>query len=119
MSKKVLVIDDDRTLSKLVQGTLSLKGYQVTIAYDGEEGLEKLRQEKPDLIVLDVHMPKVNGYAFLLEAKEIVDLKTIPVIVLTAKEGMEEIFKTEGVREYLVKPFDPEKLLQVVERYIK
>ena len=118
MSKKILVVDDDKTLLKLVDGVLSLKGYQVISALDGEEGLLKLRQDKPDLIILDIHMPKMNGYAFIQEVKGSADLKSIPIIILTSKDGMEEVFRTEGAQEYLVKPLDPEKLLQLVGRYI-
>ncbi len=117
MAKKILVIDDDPTLSKLVQPFLQAHGYDVAVCFDGEEGIAHLTKEKPDLIILDVQMPKMNGYTFIFEMKKIAHAKNVPIIVLTAKEGMAEIFKVEGVKEYLTKPFQTEKLLEHVKKY--
>ena len=117
MAKKILVIDDDPTLIKVVQPFLEAHGFAVTVAVDGEQGIEHIKAEKPDLIVLDVHMPKMNGYTFIFEMKKLTGAKTIPIIVLTAKEGMAEIFKVEGVKEYITKPFQPEQLLSNINKY--
>ena len=118
MSKKILVVDDDPTLVKVVQPFLESHGFQVRIAVDGLEGIEMVKKESPDLIVLDVHMPRMNGYTFVFELKKITNAQTIPIIVLTAKEGMAEIFKVEGVKEYITKPFKPEVLLTAIKKYI-
>ena len=118
MSQKILIVDDDRVLVKMLENFLQLQGFEVVTAYDGAEGLEKMKAERPHLIILDVLMPKMNGYNFILEAKNIVDLKTVPVLVLTAKEGMNDLFKVEGVREYLIKPFQPEWLLEKMKKYL-
>ena len=118
MAKKILVIDDDPTLVKLVQPFLQAHGYDVSVCCDGEEGIARLNKEKPDLIILDVQMPKMNGYTFIFEMKKISHVKNVPIIVLTAKEGMAEIFKVEGVKEYLTKPFQTEKLLDHVKKYV-
>ena len=117
MSKKVLLIDDDLTLVKMMESFLVSHGYMVMAATDGEEGLAKVRNECPDLIVLDVHMPKMNGYTFVFELKKITNAN-VPIIVLTAKEGMAEIFKIEGVKEYITKPLQPEVLLTHIKKYI-
>ena len=116
MAKKILVIDDDPTLIKLLQPFLESHGFSVAAAVDGEDGIAKLKAEKPDLIVLDVQMPRMNGYTFIFEMKKLSGTKSIPIIVLTAKEGMAEIFKVEGVKEYLTKPFKPEVLLNHVNK---
>ena len=118
MSKKVLVIDDDPALVKMVDSFLTAHGYKVSVATDGDEGLLKVKEEKPDLIVLDVQMPKMNGYTFVHECKKINAALNIPIIVLTAKQGMAEIFKVEGVKEYMTKPFAMEKLLESVKKYL-
>ena len=118
MAKNVLVIDDDRALVKIIDNYLQSQGYSVFSAFDGEEGLAKLKEVNPQLIILDIHMPKMNGYNFILEAKKIINFKSIPIIVLTAKEGMDELFKMEGVQEYLVKPFQPDWLLEKIKKYI-
>ena len=117
-NKKILVIDDDPTLLKMLQPFLESHGFAVTAAVDGEEGLAKLKAEEPDLIILDVQMPRMNGYAFISEMKKLGGAKNIPIIVLTAKEGMVEIFKAEGVKEYITKPFKSEVLLSNINKYV-
>lgn len=119
MPKKVLVIDDDPTLVKVVKPFLESQDYSVQIAIDGEMGIKEVKKQAPDLIVLDVQMPKMNGYTFVFELKTIPNIKNIPIIVLTAKEGMAEIFKIEGVKEYILKPFKPEVLLTAINKYLK
>ncbi len=117
MSKKILIIDDDPTILRMCESFLSAHGFIVTTAFDGEQGIEKFKAERPDLIVLDVQMPKMNGYTFVFELKKAGGSKT-PIIVLTAKEGMAEIFKVEGVKEYMTKPLKPEVLLANIQKHI-
>ncbi|MBF0489257.1 MAG: response regulator transcription factor [Candidatus Omnitrophica bacterium] len=119
MSKKILLVDDDPTLIKLVQSFLESQGYKVSVAGDGQTGIELAQKDTPDLIVLDVSMPRMNGYTFIFELKKIKSSKAIPIIVLTAKEGMAEIFKVEGVREYITKPFKPEVLLTAIKKHVE
>ena len=118
MGKNLLIVDDDRTLVKILVSYFNSKGFNGQAAFDGEEALMKLKDFQPNMIILDVHMPKMNGYNFILEAKKIIDLKSIPIIVLTAKEGMDDLFKLEGAREYFVKPVQPELLLELVQKYL-
>ena len=119
MSKKILLIDDDPTLVKVVQPFLENHGFTVSIANDGQQGLESAQKNRPDLIVLDVQMPRMNGYTFVFELKKIANIKVVPIIVLTAKDGMAEIFKVEGVKEYISKPFKPEVLLTAIKKYVE
>lgn len=87
-------------------------------AADGLEGLKKVKAEKPDLILLDILMPRMDGFTFLLELRKDEKAHNIPVIVLTAKEMMQDLFKMEGISDYLVKPFEAEDLLARVQKYI-
>lgn len=116
--KKILVVDDDQTVLQLVKAHLTPNGYQVVTANDGSEGLNKVQSEQPDLIILDVQMPRMDGYTFVQEIKKQKSSRQIPIIVITAKEAMEEIFKLEGVREYLTKPFEPTVLLEKVKIHL-
>ena len=118
MAKKILVIDDDPTLIKMLETFLTAHGFEVGAAIDGDDGLAYIKDKRPDLIVLDVQMPKMNGYTFMFEFKKIPHAGNIPVIVLTAKQGMAEIFKVEGVKEYITKPFQPEVLLTNIKKYV-
>ena len=112
MGKKIIVIDDDQLNVKLVKSRLESSGYEVITASDGDEGLTKIQQERPDLIILDIQMPKMNGYTFMIEFKKLEDLNKIPVLVLTAHEEMQPIFTLKGVRGYLVKPLNFDKLFE-------
>ncbi|MFC1703899.1 response regulator [Candidatus Omnitrophota bacterium] len=113
-AKKVLVIDDEIKIIRMVRLRLEAAQYIVTTASDGEEGLEKLKQEKPDLIILDVMMPKLGGYEFITKMKEDAAVAATPVIVLTGNPRMKELFAMEGVRDYIVKPFVGDELLEKV-----
>jgi DNA-binding response OmpR family regulator len=114
MAKKILVIDDDPHIVELLKNRLMACSYQVATAHDGEEGLEQVRKENPDLIIVDVLMPKMDGYTFVRTLKRSDPTKAIPVIVLTAKDKMKELFELEGVKDYMVKPYRPEDLLKKI-----
>lgn len=113
---KILVIDDDPTIRHLLHVMLKGEGYPVEVAEDGAEGLEKYKTFRPDLLILDIMMPKMDGYTFLLELKKIADTRSVSIIVLTAQEQMRDIFKLEGVNDYVVKPFDMEDFLRKVHK---
>jgi CheY-like chemotaxis protein len=112
MPKKILVIDDDELNLKLVKSRLEASGYEVSTANDGDVGVQKLLKEKADLIILDVQMPRMNGYTFMLEFRKYPEVANTPVIVLTAHEEMQPIFTLKGVRGYLVKPIKFELLFE-------
>ena len=119
MSKTILIVDDDPTLVRILAQTLEKESYRAVLAYDGAEALKKVQDEHPDLIVLDIQMPRVHGYAFLFELRKIDGGQSIPIIVLTSNEDMAEIFLAEGVKEYLVKPCVPETVLAKIRKYLK
>lgn len=103
--KKILFIEDEPTLQKIVGEVLIQEGFKVLKALDGEEGLSLIKKEKPDLILLDLILPKKDGFEILEEMKEDKELKDIPVIVLTNLEGMGDVEKalSLGATTYLVK----------------
>ncbi len=111
MKKKILIVDDDRLNLTFLQAGLVQNGYEVCMAQDGEEAIQSVKIEKPDAIVLDIQMPKMNGYDFLQELQMMPE-KRIPIIMLTANENMQDVFVMESVRGYLVKPVNLEQLKQ-------
>ena len=116
--KRILVCDDEKHIVRLVQINLEREGYQVITAYDGKEGLSKAQSEKPDLIVLDVMMPYMDGFEVLRNLKKDPATRDIPVIMLTAKAQDADVFRgwKEGVDTYLTKPFNPMELISFVKR---
>ena len=120
MATKILSVDDSRTI-RLIVGK-AFKPYEVTVieAANGEEGLATAAREKPDLIILDVTMPVMDGVTMLTKLKEDEALKGIPVIMLTAESGRENVLQIAklGVRDYLVKPFKEDQLLEKAGRCV-
>ncbi|MFA6079281.1 MAG: response regulator [Candidatus Omnitrophota bacterium] len=120
-NKKLLVVDDERDFVDIIAERLGAKGFTILKAYDGREGLEKALLEKPDLIVLDIAMPEMNGYDVCIKLKENKDLKDTPVIILTAKFQPNDIeFGREvGADAYLTKPLELDTLLNKVNELLK
>lgn len=116
----ILVVDDSPTICKLVSITLSKRGYQVRSAPDGLEAMNSLAVEKPDLILLDITMPHLDGYRLCKLIKGHVETKHIPVIMLSGKDGFFDKVrgKLVGCTDYITKPFDPEMLIQEVEKHL-
>ncbi len=120
MAKKILVVDDERDLVETITFRLEAAGYEVSSAFDGQEGLEKAREIKPDLILLDVMMPKMDGYQVCRMLKFDDDYKNIPIIMLTAR-GQEQDKKTGGdvgADDYITKPFDSKDLLARIQKML-
>lgn len=115
MPRKILLIDDEPDLVDIIKTRLEISDFNVITAYDGEEGLRKLLKEKPDLVLLDLRMPKMDGYTFIKEARVNKTVKDIPIIVVTGVENIQDILKLEGVRDYIEKPFDIEILLEKID----
>jgi twitching motility two-component system response regulator PilG len=118
--KKILVVEDSSTTRKVIAITLGQKGYDVIEAKDGLEALSRLNEDKPDLILLDIILPKMDGYKILSIIKNNAVFKDIPVIMLTSRDGfMNKVKgKLSGSAEYLTKPFDPKVLVQTIEKYL-
>jgi adenylate cyclase len=115
--KRILIVDDELDLIDLVSARLELHGYDVATAADGEEGLEKARALRPDLILLDVMMPKMNGYQVCQMLKGDAQCKSIPVILLTARgqEKDRDLGKEVGADGYVIKPFEAQELMEQIE----
>lgn len=116
----ILVVEDSSTTRKVISITLSRKGYRVVEAADGLEALSKISEERPDLIMLDVILPKMDGYEILSIIKKNKEFKDIPVIMLTSKDGFINKMKGKiaGSSAYLTKPFDPDKMIAEIEKHI-
>jgi CheY-like chemotaxis protein len=112
----VLVIDDDPTVHDLMRRSLAKEGYQVETAFNGEEGLRKARELRPDTITLDVMMPGLNGWSVLAALKQDPGLAHIPVIMLTMVDQRSQGMAL-GAVEYLSKPFDRGRLLGILSRW--
>lgn len=120
MAKKILLIDDELDIVKLVESRLKINGYEVVVALDGQEALEKAREEKPDLILLDLMLPKLSGYKVCRMLKFDEKYKHIPIIMFTARvqENDEKLGFEVGADAYITKPFKPEVLLEKVKELL-
>jgi two-component system alkaline phosphatase synthesis response regulator PhoP len=121
MKKTVLVVDDQPHIVRLIQVNLEKEGFRVVSAADGIDGMEKIVSENPDLMILDVIMPRKDGFEVLREVKENPQTSHIPVIMLTVKTHNSDI--VEGLRQgaelYLPKPFHPKELVSLVKRVLE
>ncbi len=115
---KILLIDDDPDFKQLLEFDLRKQGYEVVMAGDGEEGLAKARSEKPNVILADIKMPKMDGYTFVRHAKKDPNLSAIPIIVLTSYEPMKDMFQMEGINDYFVKSVDTDKLFETIKKHL-
>ncbi|MEZ4704960.1 MAG: response regulator [Bdellovibrionota bacterium] len=118
MKKKILIIDDEERIVVVLQARLESKGYTTLKATNGHEGLEMIQKDKPDLIILDVRMPKMDGYTFLNSLKHIPGTSNIPIIVCTAQGKVEDLFTQRDVHSFVTKPFDPQVLMEKVRSAI-
>ena len=120
MAKKILAVDDEKHIVRLVQINLEKEGYQVATASTGREALERVGEFRPDLIVMDVMMPEMDGFEALKKLKENPETREIPVIMLTAKAQDADVFRgwQSGADLYLTKPFNPAELLSFIKRLL-
>ena len=117
---KILIADDSLAELQIFQQALSYTGHTIVTVMDGEAAEEKVRTEKIDLIVLDVLMPKKNGFQVCRDIKSNAQFKNIPIIMVTSKDQASDKFwgMKQGADEYLTKPFKPEDLVKAVKKYI-
>lgn len=118
MAKKILVVDDEKPISDIIKFNLEKEGYEVVVAYDGEEALEKVESEQPDLIVLDLMLPKIDG---LEVAKRVRVKHTTPIIMVTAKDSeLDKVLGLElGADDYVTKPFSNRELVARVKANLR
>ncbi len=114
MGKTVLVVDDESIVVDITKQKLEELGFEVMTAHDGQEAMDRLKEKIPHLIILDVQMPKINGYTFIMEKSKVPEYESIPVIVTTAHNEMEPLFKRHGIKAYLLKPLKLQELIDKV-----
>jgi len=117
---KILVAEDEKDIRELIVFSLQFAGFEVVAAVDGQDALDKALETMPDLIMMDVRMPRMTGYEACSRIKEMDELKDIPVVILSAK-GQESEIQTGldvGAYEYILKPFAPDELVKRVKEII-
>lgn len=119
--KKVLLVDDEPDIVDTIKFNLEFEGFECVAAHDGFAAVEKAHEEMPNLIILDVRLPKKNGYQVCRLLKFDPKFKHIPIIMLTARTQEADIQtgKTTGADEYMTKPFDMNELVQRVKNYLQ
>ena len=119
--RKILVVDDEKVITDLAKTYLEQYGFDVVCAYDGEEALDLVTSEKPDLILLDVILPKIDGIEVCKRLKEQSEYQSIPILMLTAKGLNRDIEKGHevGADEYIVKPFSGKALIVKIKEHLK
>jgi len=120
MALSVLVVDDDPVILRLLQVNFELEGIGVELAVDGEEGLQRVHADPPDLVISDIMMPKVNGLELLAALRSSPDTAALPVILLSAKAQVADVQRglELGADDYITKPFDPMELIDRVYKVL-
>lgn len=117
---KILVVDDEKDVVELLKFLLEKDGYAVSTAYNGKDGLTQAKDIKPDLILLDVMMPEMDGYTVQTQLLDDPNTRAIPIIILTAKGQLRDVFAmSANVRAYIEKPFDPKTLRSKIVESLK
>lgn len=121
MGRKILVTEDSPTILEILKSVLAEEGYEVIAAADGQQALDLARTEKPDLIILDLMLPKIDGYKVCRMLKFDERFKNIPIIMLTAraKESDEQLGREVGADAYIKKPFQPEVVVDEIKKWLK
>ena len=120
MAKRILIVDDEVQLVEMVKMRLEAAGYEVISAYDGQDGFDKAKKDQPHLIILDLMLPKMDGYKVCGLLKNDARYSKIPIIMFTARaqEEDERLGKDLGAEEYVTKPFDPKILLSKIKELL-
>ncbi len=119
--KKILIVDDEEDIQKLLKIRLEQEGFTVLIASDGEKGIKVAELEMPDLIILDIMMPKIDGYSCLKEIRRIQKTKDVPILMMSGKEEekVRDLFAFQKISGYLEKPFELDNLVAKVKEILK
>lgn len=120
MTKTILAVDDSASIRKMIAFTLKGAGYEVLDAVDGQDGLDKAKTERIDLVLTDQNMPRMDGLTLIRTLRAMSEYKTTPILMLTTESSdvMKQQGRTAGATGWLVKPFDPQKLVEVVKKVI-
>jgi len=120
MGKTILAVDDSSSLRQMVAFSLKAAGYQVVEAVDGQDGLEKARNQVVDLVLTDQNMPRMDGLALIKQLRSLPEYQKVPILMLTTESSdeMKSKGRAAGANGWLVKPFDPQRLIEVVKKVI-
>lgn len=119
MAKRILIVDDEPDILKIAVFRLKKSGYEILTAIDGQGGLDSAKKDTPDLILLDLILPRMTGDEVCRRIKADDKLRHIPVILFTASiVEIQEKLKDSGAEDYLIKPFEPEELLEKIRKFI-
>ena len=120
MAYKILVVDDEPTIVRLMEFILARQGHEMIVAVNGEEALQKIKTYQPDLVLLDIMMPRIDGYEVAQRVRADPQTAALPIIMLSAKAQDEDIRRgvEVGVDAYVTKPFTPDHLVQVVSEHL-
>ncbi len=121
MAKKILLVEDEKIMINLLEKKLIQEGYDVRVAVNGEEGLKAMREEKPDIVLLDIIMPKMGGFEVMEEMGKDPVLKEIPIVIISNSGQPVELDKAKelGAKDWLIKTeFDPQEVVEKVEKQI-
>jgi DNA-binding response OmpR family regulator len=121
LTKKILLIDDEADFAEMIKLRLEAGGFQIDVASDGATGIEKAIQGQPHLILLDIMMPGMDGFAVLRRMRKESAIRNIPIVMLTARGEFKSITEAQaiGAADYLIKPVETTELLKLISRYIK
>ena len=121
MPKKILVVDDEAQLVDMIKMRLEASDYEVITAFDGQDALEKAKKDKPDLIILDLMLPKIDGYKVCGLLKKDARYAKIPILMFTARAQEEDkkLGEEVGADTYITKPFEPQALLTKIQELLK
>jgi len=121
MAKKILLVEDEELMTDLLQRKLAKEGYEILVAKDGQEGLKAMREVKPDLVLLDIIMPRMGGFEVMEEMNKDEELKKIPVIIISNSGQPVELSRAKelGAKDWLIKTeFDPREVIDKVVKQI-
>lgn len=121
MSQHILIVDDEKNIAISVDYLLRREGYQVSVAHDGEEGLRRIREDRPDLVLLDIMMPKLNGFQVCEAVRQDPELAGVRIVMLTAKgrDAEKEKGLALGADAYITKPFATRELVSQVKALLQ
>lgn len=119
--KTIMTAEDSTSVRKAIQMTLEQDGYNVIEAIDGQDALEKLKQKQVDMLLTDLNMPRMDGFALIQEVRAIHDYRFIPIIAITTESQLDKkiLGRKVGATGWIVKPFKPDKLLAVIKKLLK
>ncbi len=121
MSKTFLIVDDSASMRQLIAFTIKDAGYDVLLAENGRDALEKISRAKVDMVITDLNMPEMDGITFIRELRGKADYKFIPIVMLTteSQEAKKQEGRAAGASGWIVKPFSPSQLMDVVKKFVK